>query len=79
MSCELNAYCQFFKDNMKNLPMAAETIKKRLCFGDYESCNRYRIYKEFGGENVPPFLDPNDADEVIKAIQCLRKKQESEG
>ena len=79
MACELFDCCQFFKDNMKYLPKAAEYIKNMLCFGDYEVCNRYRIYKEFGGDKVPPGLDPNDTDEVNKIIKCLRKKQESEG
>jgi hypothetical protein len=70
------ACCQFFIDNMKNMPQTEEYIKKRLCFGDYSSCNRYRIYKEFGGENVPFDLDPYDTEEVKKVMQCLRKKQE---
>ena len=79
MSCELTVCCQFFNDHMKNMPKTAEYIKKRLCFDDYSSCNRYRIYKEFGGENIPIDLGPDDIEEVKKVIQCLRKKQEPEG
>ena len=73
MSCELTACCQFFNDNMKNMPKTEEYIKKRLCFGDYASCNRFRIYKEFGGENIPRDFYP-DSEEVKKIIQCLQKK-----
>jgi len=79
MSCELTECCQFFSDHMKNMPMSEEYIKKRLCFGDYASCNRYRIYKEFGGEDIPVDLGPDDIEEVKKVIQCLRKKRETEG
>lgn len=79
MSCELTVCCQFFNDNMKNMPKSAEYIKKRLCFGDNEACNRFRIYKEFGGENIPIDLGPDDIEEVKKVRECLRKKQESEG
>jgi hypothetical protein len=74
MACELLACCQFFNDKMKNMPKAGDYIKKRLCFGDYASCNRYMIYKECGGENIPRDLDP-DSEEVEKVIQCLRRKQ----
>jgi hypothetical protein len=77
--CELLACCQFFSDNMMNLPKAAEYIKNKLCLGDYESCNRFRIYKESGGTNVPPYYDPADADEVKKALQCLQTKQDLGG
>lgn len=73
MSCELTACCQFFNDNMKNMPKTEEYIKKRLCFSNFELCNRFRIYKEFGGENIPPGLDPDDTEEVKKIIQCLKK------
>jgi hypothetical protein len=74
--CDLLKCCQFFNDNMKNLPKAAEYIKNKLCLGDYQSCNRFRIYKESGAAGVPPYGDSGDADEVKKALECLRKKQE---
>jgi hypothetical protein len=74
MACELLACCQFFNDKMKNMPNATDYIKKRLCFGDYASCNRYKIYKEHGGESIPSHFDP-DSEEVEKIIQCLRQKQ----
>ena len=59
---------------MKNMPKAENYIKKRLCFGDYASCNRYKIYKEYSGENILRDFDP-DSEEVKKIIQCLRQKQ----
>ena len=79
-TCEIFACCQFFSDNMRNLPKSAEYIKNKLCLDDYESCNRYRIYKAFDGEDKNrSYLDPADAEEVKKVIQCLGKKQELKG
>ena len=77
MACELLACCQFFYDNMKNMPKAEYYLKKRLCFGDFESCKRYMIYKESGGENMPLDFDP-DSEEVVKIIQCQRQKQHNQ-
>ncbi len=74
MACELLACCQFFTDKMKNMPKAEDYIKKRLCFGDHASCNRYIIYKKSGGQNIPRDVDP-DSEEVEKIIECLRRRQ----
>lgn len=74
MVCEIMEYCQFFNDKLESFPKTAEYIRQKQCLGDYESCNRFRIYKEFGGENVPPGLDPYDTEEVNKVIQRLRNK-----
>ncbi len=75
MPCELTSYCQFFNDNMKSMPKAASYIKEKICFGDYESCNRYRIFKEFGGVKIPSDLDPSDSEAVKKVLICMGKKQ----
>lgn len=79
MACELMACCQFFTDKMESFPKTADYIKQKQCLGDYTVCNRYKIYKEFGGENLPPDLNPDDSEEVTKIMQCLRKKSASEG
>lgn len=74
-ACELLPCCQFFNDNMKSLPKSAEYIKNKLCFDDYGSCNRYRIYKGVSAGSITSYLDPTDAEEVRKVMQCLREKQ----
>jgi hypothetical protein len=73
MACEIMACCQFFKDNMGNFPKTAEYIKNKLCSGDYEKCSRYRIYKEYGNKDLPPDFLPEDAVELEKVMQCLKK------
>jgi hypothetical protein len=55
--------------------MAAEYIQSRLCNGDFESCNRFKIYKEFGRDCLPPHLNPDDSEEVTKVMECLRRKK----
>lgn len=76
MPCELTEYCQFFADNMGSFPKTTAYIKLQLCLREHTSCNRFKIYKEFGGENIPPGLDPVDTEEVKKIIKYLLKKQE---
>jgi hypothetical protein len=78
MACEIMACCQFFNDKMKDMPKSADYIKSKLCLGDYESCARYRIYKEYGGISIPLDMFPNDREEVNRVIQCLRNKQSPE-
>ncbi len=76
MVCELLACCQFFVDKMKNMPKTEDYIKKRLCFDDYASCNRYMIYKEYGKDSIPHDFD-TDYEEVEKIIRCLRGRVHS--
>ncbi|GFO56483.1 hypothetical protein GMSM_34900 [Geomonas sp. Red276] len=75
VSCELLECCQFFNDSMKELPKAAEYIKSKLCHGDFPSCPRYRIFKDYHGQDFPPYLNPMDIDEVAKALRCLEKRK----
>jgi hypothetical protein len=75
MACELLACCRLFKDSMESLPKATEYIQMKLCFGDYEACNRYIIYKNIGKENLPADLNPFDIEDVQKVMQCLRNKK----
>ena len=77
MACEILACCQFFKDKMKGMPKTAEYIKNKVCLGEYESCVRFSIYKEFGGEHIPFDLHPDDIEEVKKVMQCLRSENRS--
>ena len=72
MACDLIQYCQFFNDNMKDMPRAVEYIKSRLCLGDYEHCNRYRMFKQWGGVDIQCDPNPSDAEEVEKLIQSVR-------
>lgn len=78
MVCELFVCCQFLNNLMKELPKTAEYIKNKICYGEYENCVRFRIYKEFGGKHIPFDLHPEDTEEVKKIIQCLRKREQAE-
>lgn len=75
MPCDLTEVCQFFTDNMKDLPKSAELIRNKFCYGDYQSCSRFRIYQKYG-ENVPPYLNPDDTEDVKKAARRLRMNRE---
>jgi hypothetical protein len=73
MACELIEYCQFFNDNMKDMPKAAEYIKSKLCYGDSQHCNRFRMYQQLGGMDIQCEPNPSDAEEVDKLVQRLRE------
>ena len=75
MACELIEYCHFFNDNMKTMPIAAEYIKAKLCYGNYEHCNRFRMYQQIGGADIQCEPTPSDAEEVEKLIQSFREHQ----
>jgi hypothetical protein len=75
MACELIEYCHFFNDNMKTMPIAADYIKARLCNGNYEHCNRFRMYQQMGGADIQCEPTPSDAEEVEKLIQRFREQQ----
>jgi hypothetical protein len=75
MACDLIEYCQFFNDNMRDMPKAAEYVRSKLCYGDFEHCNRYRMYQQMGGLDVQCDPTPSDAEEVEKLIQCLRDRR----
>ncbi len=76
MACEILDCCRFFNDNMKNFPKTTEYIRKKLCFGDFESCDRFRIYKAAGEGEIPLDLYPDTTEEVKKVMRCLRNKQQ---
>ena len=78
MACELLTSCSFFVDHMKELPKTSDYIQKKLCFDDYTSCNRYKIYQQFGDGIIPFNLDPADTEAVKKIIQSPREKQNHE-
>ena len=76
MACEILACCQFFKDKMKGMPKSTEYIKKTLCHGEYQSCARFRTFKNLGGDNVPYDPHPDDtAEEVKNVLECIKNKK----
>jgi hypothetical protein len=75
MSCEIFECCQFFKDNLRQLPKTAEYIKSKLCHGEFQKCSRYMIFKELGSEAVPFHLNPDDVEQVKKIRECYLQRQ----
>jgi hypothetical protein len=75
MACELLDHCHFFDDNMKDMPLAAEYLKAKLCYGNHELCNRFRMYQQRGGAEVECEPNHSDAEEVERLIQRLRDHQ----
>lgn len=72
--CELCDTCLFFNDKMPDMPAVADFLKEKFCRADFVACARYRIYLEFGRENVPTGLFPNEEAMVEGIAAELRRK-----
>jgi hypothetical protein len=72
--CELSETCIFFNDKMPDMPAVAGYLKARYCRGTFEACARFQIYMEFGRENVPAGLFPNEEALVQQVADGLRRK-----
>lgn len=72
--CELCDTCIFFNDKMPDMPAVADFLKDKYCRGTYDICARFRIYREFGRENVPAGLFPNEEAMVQDIAVGLRNK-----
>jgi hypothetical protein len=75
MSCKLLPCCQMFKDNLQDMPKSARYIQEKLCHGDFEQCNRYRMFHQMVGESTECQLNPLDLEAVRKVMQCLVSKE----
>ena len=70
--CDLFNTCTFIKDNMADMPVISEHLKMKYCCDSFLKCARIRIYLEFGYENVPSTLFPNQEDDVTYIAKHLR-------
>ncbi len=58
--CEFLTLCPFFNDKMKNMPSAADMMKKLYCKWNYSHCARYMMAVVLGKRKVPPDMFPGD-------------------
>jgi hypothetical protein len=70
-NCELMQKCIFFTDKTKNMPDAAEIIKKKYCQGDKNICARYKIAISFGQKEVPVNLFPRELKKANAIISDM--------
>lgn len=60
--------CPFFNDRMANMPVTANSMKKRYCLGDNTKCARYMVSRALGKERVPSGLGPGQVDKAEEII-----------
>jgi hypothetical protein len=58
---------------MADMPAISDHYKRKYCQDDYRTCARFRIFKDFGRENVPSNLFPNQEGDVLDIAEKLRK------
>ena len=75
--CDLSDTCIFFNDKMPDMPAVAGFLKEKYCHGKFDSCARFRIYREFGREHVPSSLFPNEEEMVPEIAVELRRRLNS--
>ena len=66
--CEFLKECPFFHDKLKNMPTAADMMKKMYCKWHHTKCARYKIAITMGKSAVPNDMFPGDtlrADEIL--------------
>ena len=63
--CELLNKCQFFNDQIEDIPTKADICKIQYCKGDSSKCARYIVSRAIGIENIPPDLLPNHGDPLV--------------
>ena len=68
MKCKELETCSFFNEVIKDMPATAEMMKRRFCFGDFESCARVMVFRASGAGSVPRDLAPNDRQRADKII-----------
>lgn len=71
--CDLINGCIFFNDKMADMPAISSRYKDKYCRDSYQTCARFQIFKEFGRENVPANLFPNQESSVPDISARLRK------
>jgi len=72
--CELIENCPFFLDKLKNMPTAADSMKKIYCRWNYAKCARYMVAIALSIKKVPADLFPGDtrrAEDIL--IQHSKK------
>ncbi len=60
--------CAFFNNKMADMPVMAESMKKRYCKGDNSLCARFMVFQAKGRENVPSDLFPNNVERARSII-----------
>jgi len=57
---------------MKDMPAAAELLKKRYCLGDNSQCARFMVASRLGKERVPADLFPSQTDRAKEILAGSR-------
>ncbi len=66
--CECLDNCLFFNNKMGIEAIAASFYKQKFCNGDNSECARFLVYSEFGSNDVPSDLYPNETERAINFI-----------
>jgi len=72
--CELLEKCLFFHDKLKNMPSAADSMKRLYCRWNFAKCARYKVAIALGRREVPLDLFPGDTRRAENILVQHSKK-----
>ena len=80
-TCDVIENCQFFNDELGEMPAHSRVFKRVYCSGDHLLCARYIVFAACGAEAVPEDLFPNNEFRARRMIKLGGKAaaQEAEG
>lgn len=64
--CDNLADCALFNHRMANMPMVADALKRRFCWGDWDRCARFLVHER--ALPVPHDLYPEDVDRAARIV-----------
>lgn len=64
--CQNLDRCPFFNETLPNMPTMAESLKRKYCLDDFDTCARLQVSK--AGRPVPPDLFPNHGHRVAMIL-----------
>lgn len=70
--CAYSNTCRFFEERMANMPGMAQMLRGRYCEANSAECARHIVASEFGIQEVPSDLFPNQAEVAELILHQLR-------
>jgi hypothetical protein len=64
--CEKTPKCQFFNDQMADMPSTSQAMKDVFCIADKDGCARYVV--STSGHQVPPDLFPHMMERAMSIL-----------
>ncbi len=69
IECPRTSTCPFYQGKLPNMPVTAETLKRRYCQDDHSECAIFLLGEKKGYDKIPPDLYPSQRDRALKLLK----------